>query len=117
MPISSNNNPTETLGGLPQPAPNNNGTKRHSLLVTLDDGTTTETQGSVTNLATLQQLQTSPTPPLPLGMFCYWVGKIFIARTYLQLPLRQWGASNVYISVLSSWKVNIAENPIAVMGL
>ena len=69
MPISSNNNPTETLGGLPQPAPNNNGTKRHSLLVTLDDGTTTETQGSVTNLATLHQLQTSPTPPLPLGMF------------------------------------------------
>ena len=24
---------------------------------------------------------------------------------------------NVYILVLSSWKVNIAENPIAVMGL
>jgi hypothetical protein len=39
------------------------------------------------------------------------------ARTYLQLPLRQWGASNVYLLVLSSWKVNIAENPIAVMGL
>ena len=39
------------------------------------------------------------------------------ARTYLQLPLRQWGAGNVYLFVLSSWKVNIAENPIAVMGL
>ena len=39
------------------------------------------------------------------------------ARTYLQLPLRQWGAGNVYLHVLSSWKVNIAENPIAVMGL
>ena len=39
------------------------------------------------------------------------------ARTYLQLPLRQWGAYNVYLFVLSSWKVNIAENPIAVMGL
>ena len=36
---------------------------------------------------------------------------------YLQLPLRQWGAGNVYLLVLSSWKVNIAENPIAVMGL
>ena len=40
-----------------------------------------------------------------------------IAWTYLQLPLRQWGAGNVYLLVLSSWKVNIAENPIAVMGL
>ena len=39
------------------------------------------------------------------------------ARTYLQLPLRQWGAGNVYLLVLSSWKVNIAEIPIAVMGL
>ena len=39
------------------------------------------------------------------------------AQTYLQLPLRQWGAGNVYLLVLSSWKVNIAENPIAVMGL
>ena len=42
---------------------------------------------------------------------------IYSARTYLQLPLRQWGAGNVYLLVLSSWKVNIAENPIAVMGL
>ena len=39
------------------------------------------------------------------------------AATYLQLPLRQWGAGNVYLLVLSRWKVNIAENPIAVMGL
>ena len=40
-----------------------------------------------------------------------------MAWMYLQLPLRQWGADNVYLLVLSSWKVNIAENPIAVMGL
>ena len=40
-----------------------------------------------------------------------------LAWTYLQLPLRQWGAGNVYLLVFSSWKVNIAENPIAVMGL
>ena len=40
-----------------------------------------------------------------------------LAWTYLQLPLRQWGAGNVYLIVLSSWKVNIVENPIAVMGL
>ena len=32
-------------------------------------------------------------------------------------PLQQWGAGNVYLLVFSSWKVNIAENPIAVMGL
>ena len=42
---------------------------------------------------------------------------VLIARTCLQLPLRQWGAGNVYLLVLFSWKVNIAENPIAVMGL
>ena len=41
----------------------------------------------------------------------------YYARTYLQLPLWQWGAGNVYLLVLSSWKVNIAENPFAVMGL
>ena len=40
-----------------------------------------------------------------------------LAGTYLQLPLRQWGAGNVYLLVLSTWKVNIAKNPIAVMGL
>ena len=39
------------------------------------------------------------------------------ARMYLQLPLRQWDAGNVYLLVLSIWKVNIVENPIAVMGL
>ena len=41
---------------------------------------------------------------------------IEIAQTYLQLGFRQWGAGNIYLLVLSSWKVNIAENPIAVMG-
>ena len=49
--------------------------------------------------------------------FSLTVTHLGIARTYLQLPLRQWGAGNVYLLVLSSWKVNIAENPIAVMGL
>ena len=34
------------------------------------------------------------------------------AWTYVQLPLRQWVAGNVYLLVFSSWKVNIA-----VMGL
>ena len=32
-------------------------------------------------------------------------------------PIPAMGAGNVYLLVLSSWKVNIAENPIAVMGL
>ena len=39
------------------------------------------------------------------------------AQRNLQLPLRQWGAGNVYLFVFSSWKVNIAKKPIAVMGL
>ena len=39
------------------------------------------------------------------------------SKDYLQLPLRQWGAGNFYFLVLSSWKVDIAENPIALMGL
>ena len=61
----------------------------------------------------------TPTEPLykswlkSCGVIAPWV----IAQTYLQLPLRQWGASDVYLLVLSSWKVNIAENPIAVMGM
>ena len=38
------------------------------------------------------------------------------ARKYLQLPLRQWGAGNVYLLALSSWKVNIAKNLIAKWG-
>ena len=42
---------------------------------------------------------------------------IHIAQMYLQLPLRQWGAGNVYLLVLSSWKINIAKNSIAVMWL
>ena len=41
----------------------------------------------------------------------------YYARMYLQLPLRQWGAGNVYLLVLSRWKVNIAKHPIAGMGL
>ena len=40
-----------------------------------------------------------------------------LAWMYQQLPLRQWGAGNVYLLVLSSWKVNIAEKPIDVMRL
>ena len=40
-----------------------------------------------------------------------------LAQMYLQLPLRQGVDCNVYLLALSSWKVNIAENPIAVMGL
>ena len=39
------------------------------------------------------------------------------AQTYLQLPLRQLGAGNFYLLVLSSWKVNIAKKTIALMGL
>ena len=39
------------------------------------------------------------------------------AQTYLQLPLRLWGGGNIYLFVLSSWKVNITENPFAAMGL
>ncbi len=59
------------------------------------------------HIAQLQAINSSS-----MGIF-----NIVLARTYLQLPLRQWGAGNVYLLVLSSWKVNIAENPIAVMGL
>ena len=53
------------------------------------------------------------------NQFSYLLGRggWVLAQTYLQLPLQQWGASNVYLLVLSSEKVNIAENPIAVMGL
>ena len=43
--------------------------------------------------------------------------QLHTARKYLQLQLRQWGAGNVYLLVLFSWKVNIAENSIDVMGL
>ena len=38
---------------------------------------------------------------------------LMVVQTYLQLPLRQWDASNVYLLVLSSWKLNFAENHIA----
>ena len=37
--------------------------------------------------------------------------------TCLQLLSHLWDAGNVYLFVLSSWKLNIAENPIVVMGL
>ena len=53
----------------------------------------------------------------PYPMPFITVIKIAIAQTYLQLPLRQWGVGNIYLLVVSSWKVNIAKNPIAVMGL
>ena len=42
--------------------------------------------------------------------------KGYTAQLSLQLPSLQWGAGNVYLLVLSSWKVNIAQNPIAVIG-
>ena len=54
-------------------------------------------------------------PATKIAFFKFGIGAY--ARTYLQLPLRQWGAGNVYLLVLCSWKVNITENPIAVMGL
>ncbi len=56
----------------------------------------------------------------PISMICKYNElkiKAEIAGTYLQLPFRKRGAGNVYLLVLSTWKVNIAENPIAVMGL
>ena len=36
----------------------------------------------------------------------------FLAGTYLQLPLQQWGAGYVYLLELSNWKVNIAGTPL-----
>ena len=52
-----------------------------------------------------------------MGVWLGSYGSQAQAWTYLQLPLRQWGAGNVYLLLLFSWKVNIAENPIAVIGL
>ena len=46
-----------------------------------------------------------------------WKSNKSKVQTYLQPQLQQWGAGNVYLLVLSNWKVNIAENPIAVMGM
>ena len=50
---------------------------------------------------------------------CMYCGELFLkvtikhsTRVYLQLPLQQWGAGNVCLLVLSSWKVNIAETPL-----
>ena len=42
---------------------------------------------------------------------------VILAGTYLQLQLRQWGAGNVHLLVLSSLTENIAEIPIVIMGL
>ena len=42
--------------------------------------------------------------------------KVEHAWTYLQLPLRQWGAGNVYLLALFRWKVNIAKKTIVVTG-
>ena len=53
-----------------------------------------------------------------LQLYCiYLFQKNNTAPSDLQLPLQQWGTGNVYLLVLSSWKVNIAENPNAVMRL
>ena len=41
----------------------------------------------------------------------------YCARMFLQIPLRQWGVGNVYLLVLSGWKIIIAQNPIAKMGV
>ena len=50
-----------------------------------------------------------------LAMFTFQLNNT--AQMYLQLQLWQWGAVNVHLLVLSSWKVNIAKNLNAVMGL
>ena len=41
--------------------------------------------------------------------------KMQVFLLYLQLPLRYWGAPAIFTT--SSWKVNIAENLIAIMRL
>ena len=38
--------------------------------------------------------------------------KTELERIYNSNYIGQWGAGNVYLIVLSSWKVNIDENPI-----
>ena len=45
----------------------------------------------------------------PTAFLADYIVQKYSARTYLQLPFQQWGAGNVYLLVLSSWKVNIAE--------
>ena len=42
---------------------------------------------------------------------------LFITTWVLPERVYNFHYGNVYILVLSSWKVNIAENPIAIMGL
>ena len=48
-----------------------------------------------------------------------WSGTLIATNASQALPQRIYNShyGNVYLLVLSSWKVNIAENPIAVMGL
>ena len=56
--------------------------------------------------------------PVPIKRKSFYISPaVSYGPTYLELPLRQWGASIVYLLVLSSWKLDIAQNPIAVMGL
>ena len=55
---------------------------------------------------------------LQLPLRQWGAGNVYLlARTYLQLPLRQWGASNVCLLMSSSWKINNAQNPIALRGM
>ena len=66
--------------------------------------------------------------PLDKKLF-FWIVTRVSARDYTVIEIhcsnvsttsitaRQWGAGNVYLLVLSCQKVNIAENPIVVMGL
>ena len=45
------------------------------------------------------------------------IGPKHIYNSHYGNAARNGGAGKVYLLVLSSWKVNIAKNPIAVMGL
>ena len=61
-----------------------------------------------------------PNKPINLESICYVSGKVVDTKHAVPeciYKLRQWGAGNVYLFVLSSWKVNIAKNTIVVMGL
>ena len=52
--------------------------------------------------------------------FWYWDSHHLVCSFSLTeriYNLQQWGAGNVYLLVLFSWKVNIAKKPIAIMGL
>ena len=58
--------------------------------------------------------------PLQVDVFIFYHQELwcqfFPERIYNSNYSKE-GAGNVYLLVLSSWKVNIVENPIAVMGL